>query len=132
MASPKLSFRLPPDTYKTLLKLAELEGKTVTEMTKELIEQGLGKHASIEDDLLNELRMLRLELGDLMAKSVKIGGITAYYARMSTIYTAETMHFTTNNGQTMPAETKKQRSKEWREEARQQAMKLLETKFEDI
>lgn len=132
MPSPKLSFRLPPETYKTLLKLAELEGKTVTEMTKELIEQGLGKHASIEDDLLTELRMLRMELGDLMAKSVKIGGITAYYARLATIYTSETMHFTTNNGQPMPAETKKERAIQWRDESRQQAMKLLEAKFEEI
>lgn len=132
MASPQLSFRVSKETYKTLIKLAELEGKTVTEMSKELIEQGLGKRATIEDDLLAELRLTRMELGDLMARAVKIGGITSYYARMSTIYTAETQHYTTSNGQAMPAETKKQRAKEWREEARKQAMNLLEAKFEEI
>jgi len=132
MASPQVTVRLEPETYKTLIKLAELEKKTVAEMTRELIEQGLGKRQTIEDDLLTELRMLRMELGDLMARAVKVGGITSYYARMATIYTAETMHYTTNNGQPMPAKTKKERATQWRDEARQQAMDLLEAKFEEI
>ncbi|MDZ4832807.1 MAG: hypothetical protein SGJ27_03305 [Candidatus Melainabacteria bacterium] len=132
MASPQVTVRLDPDTYKTLIKLAELEKKTVAEMTRALIEQGLGKRQTIEDDLISELRMVRMELGELTAKSVKLGGIAAYYARLATIFTAETMHFTTNNGQPMPAEMKKERALQWKEESRQQAKKLLEANFDEI
>ena len=39
MASPKISVRLDNDTYSNLLKLAQLERKTITELVRELIER---------------------------------------------------------------------------------------------
>ena len=132
MASPKLSFRVPEDTYTTLLKLAELERKTVTELTKELIEQGLGKRSTQEADLLEELRLMRTELWELAGRSVKTGAIAAYYARQAAIYTMEAMHYTTNNGQALPKEELKKRAEQWKEESRGQAKRMLEVKFEEM
>lgn len=137
MASPKLSFRLPEETYKTLLKLAELERKTVTEMCKELIEGGLGKRATVEQDLLDEMRMMRIEMGELTARAVKASGHASYYSKLACESSEETSHFITTNpklegGQVLDNESKSQRSQARAKKKKEIADYYLTAPFEKI
>lgn len=135
MPSPKLSLRVQPETYKTLLKLAELEGKTVTEMTRELIEQGLGKRSTIEQDLLDEMRMIRIEMGELTARAVKAGGHAAYFAKLASESSDETAHYVTTaiaGGQVLDSESKKQRAEARRKKSKEVADVYLNAPFEKI
>lgn len=137
MASPKLSFRLPVDTYKTLLKLAELEGKTVTEMSKELIETGLGKRSTIEQDLLDEMRMMRIETGELIARAVKASGHATYYSKLACEASEETAHYITTNpklegGQVLDAESKQQRAHSRAKKKKEIANYYLTAPFEKL
>jgi predicted DNA-binding protein len=132
MPSPKISFRLPEETYKMLLKLAEVEKKTIAELSRDLIETGLGKRSTIEQDLLDEMRMMRIEMGELTARAVKASGHAAAYALLATRYTNETQHYTVTQGQTLDEETKKQRQLGWEKYAREIAEKFLTRPFEKL
>lgn len=50
MASPKVSVRLDSETYANLLKLAQVERKTITELVRELIDLGLTKREASEPE----------------------------------------------------------------------------------
>lgn len=132
MASPQIAVRLDPETYKAVLTLARMEDKTISEFARELIEQGLSKHTSADQNLLDEVRMMRMELGDLMSRALKVGGITGYYARLAAIYAQEAMHFTVNEGEAMNSNAKKELAQKWRKEAREQALGMMQAKFEEI
>jgi len=137
MASPKISFRLPEETYKMLLKLAEVEKKTITEMAKDLIETGLGKRSTIEQDLLDEMRMMRIETGELIGRAVKASGHAAYYSKLACEASDETAHFITTNpklegGQVLDAESKSQRSQTRRKKMREIADFYLTQPFEKL
>jgi len=86
MASPAVSIRLSAETYRILVTLAETERKTVTEMTRELIEQGLGKRTTLEAELLNEIRLLRTELSESASRAVKAGAGSRYFAQLATSF----------------------------------------------
>ena len=128
MASPKISFRVAEETYKNLLRLAELERKTVAELSRELLEIGLGKRVSAEDKLLSEIQAAK----EMAAKAVKLGGIATYYARLSSVFTAETMHYTTNNGQVMSEGKKTELQERWKAKSREWAMRHFEESLEEI
>jgi predicted DNA-binding protein len=137
MASPKLSFRLPEETYKMLLKLAEVEKKTITELARDLIETGLGKRSTIEQDLLDEMRMMRIETGELIARAVKAGGHAAYYSKLACEASEETAHYITTNpelkgGQVLDAESKQQRSTSRAKKKKDIANHYLTEPFEKI
>jgi len=132
MASPQVTVRLDPELYKTLVKLAQMEKKNLAEFTRELIEQGLGKHESIEAEVLDRLNMMSAEFGELLARAVKASGHAAAYALMSTRYTYETQHFTVTQGQTLDDESKKQRQLGWEKYAREIAEKFLTCPFEKL
>lgn len=133
MPSPKISFRVPEETYKMLLKLAEVEKKTIAELARDLIETGLGKRSTIEQDLLDEIRMMRIEMGELTARAVKASGHAAAYALTATRFTNETQHFLATKGeQTLDEETKKQRQLGWEKYAREIAEKFLTWPFEKL
>lgn len=116
MPSPKLSVRVSDETYTTLLKLAEIEKKSMTELVRELIEQGLGKRRDIEQDMLDEIRMLRIETGELIARAIIAGGHAAYNSKLACEASEETAHYITTNpkmegGQVLDSESKAQRAK---------------------
>lgn len=93
MPSPKLSVRVSDTTYTTLLKLAEIEKKSMTELVRELIEQGLGKREDMSTQILDEVRFRHMEMAELVARAVKAGGQAAAYALLSTRFTSESQHF---------------------------------------
>lgn len=137
MASPKLSFRLPEETYKMLLKLAEVEKKTITELARDLIETGLGKRSTIEQDLLEEMRMMRIETGELIARAVKASGHATYYSKLACEASDETAHFITTNpklegGQVLDNESKSQRAHARAKKKKEIADYYLTAPFEKI
>ena len=132
MASPQVTVRLDPQLYKTLVKLARVERKNQAEFTRELIEQGLGKHQSIETEVLDRLNWMSVEFGELLARAVKASGHAAAYAHMSTRYTYETQHFTVTQGQTLDDESRKQRQLGWEKYAREIAEKFLSGPLEKL
>lgn len=132
MPSPKLSVRVSDETYTTLLKLAEIEKKSMTELVRELIEQGLGKRQNIDMQILDEIRLRHMEMAELTARAVKASAHAAAYAQLSTRFTAETQHYTVTQGQTLDDESKKQRQAGWEKYARQVAEKFLNWPFEKL
>jgi len=86
---PKLSFRVDPDTYKTLKTLADMDNKTLSDYTREVIEIGIGKKITAEQQMLDEFRLLCSQLSDFTARAVKAGAGAKYYAQMSTNYAQE-------------------------------------------
>jgi predicted DNA-binding protein len=132
MASPQVTVRLDPETYKTLVKLAQMERKNLAELTRELIEQGIGRHQSIETEVLDRLNQMSAEMGELLARAVKASGHAAAYALMSTRYTYETQHYTVTDGQTLDDESKKERQRGWEKYAKEIAEKFLSGPFEKL
>jgi hypothetical protein len=137
MASPQITVRLDPEMYKAVLKLAQIEKKTLAEFTRELIEQGLGKHQSIETEVLDRLNIISAELGELLARSVKASAVAAYYAKLSTETTDESAHYITTNpklqgGQVLDKETKKQRAQDRQKRSREIANHFLTAPLDQI
>lgn len=137
MPSPKLSVRVSDETYATLLKLAEIEKKTMTELVKELIEQGLGKRQNIEQDLLDEIRMLRMEAGEFIARAIKASAHAAYNSKLACDLADETTHYITTNpklegGQVLDSESKAQRAQARRKKMKEIADFYLNQPFENI
>ena len=78
MASPKVSVRLDNETYVNLLKLAQVERKTITELVRELIDLGLAMKETAEPEqdsgaVLKRLDVLEMHIGELLMKAVKAG-----------------------------------------------------------
>lgn len=135
MASPQITVRLDPDTYKTLVKLAQVERKNLAELTRELIEQGLGRHQSIETEVLDRLNAMSTELGELVARAVKVSGQASYYAKLSCESSEETAHYVTTaiaGGQVLDAETKNQRAQARYKKAREMGEGYLKKPFNEI
>lgn len=135
MASPQVTVRLDPETYKTLVKLAELDKKNLAELTRELIEQGLGKRQTIETELLERLNMMSAELGELTARAVKASAASLYFAKLATDFTQETAHFVTTSkieGQPLDQETKWQRTANWDKKAKEFEQVFLTAPFEKL
>lgn len=51
-----MTVRLDEGTYKALVKLAELDQKTIADVTRELIQIGLGKQQAPESEQLEKVR----------------------------------------------------------------------------
>jgi predicted DNA-binding protein len=137
MASPKISMRVPEETYAMLLKLAEVEKKTIAELARDLIETGLGKRSTIEQDLLDEMRMMRIETGELIARAVKASGHATYYSKLACEASDETAHFITTNpklegGQVLDSESKSQRAHSRRKKMKEIADFYLTAPFEKL
>lgn len=132
MPSPKLSVRVSDETYTTLLKLAEIEKKSMTELVRELIEGGLGKRQDIDAQILDEIRLRHMEMAELVARAVKASAHAAAYAQLATRFTTETQHYTVTQGQTLDDESKKQRQAGWAKYAREAAEKFLNWPFEKL
>ncbi len=137
MPSPKLSVRVPDETYSTLIKLAEIENKSLTELVRELIEQGLGKRQSIEQDVLDEVRMMRIETGEMIGRAIKASGHAAYYSKMACESSDETAHYITTNpklsgGQVLDTTSKEQRAQVRRKKMKEIAEFYLGAPFEKI
>ncbi len=135
MASPQITVRLDSEVYKTLVKLAQVERKNLAELTRELIEQGLGKHQSIETEVLDRLNSMSAELAELIARAVKLSGQASYYASLSCANAEETAHYVTTaiaGGQVLDAQTKSERAKGRRSKARQIAEECLTKPFADV
>jgi len=137
MASPQITVRLDPDTYKTLVKLAQMERKNLAELTRELIEQGLGRHQSIETEVLDRLNAMSAELGELTARAVKVSGQAAYYAKLAIETVDETNHYITTNpklegGQVLDAEARQQRANSRYKKAQEIAEGYLKKPFNEI
>ena len=100
MASPKISVRLDNDTYGNLLKLAQLERKTVTELVRELLELGLavkGREEEKQDDsaILKRLDVLEMHIGELLVKSVKAGAGAKFLSRLALSFGSDTVSWLT-------------------------------------
>jgi hypothetical protein len=137
MASPKISFRLPEETYTMLLKLAEVEKKTIAELARDLIETGLGKRSTIEQDLLDEMRMMRIETGEMIGRAVKASGHAAYFSKLACEAGEETAHYITTNpklegGQVLDSESKQQRAQARRKKSKEIADTYLSAPFEKL
>lgn len=135
MASPQVTVRLEPETYKTLVKLAQTERKNLAELTRELIEQGLGRHQSIETEVLDRLNVMSTELAELTARAVKASAASLYFAKLATDFTQETAHFVTTSkieGQPLDQETKRQRTANWDKKAKEFEQIFLTAPFEKL
>lgn len=86
MASPKLSVRLDPQLYTTLVKLAQVERKTVTEMTAELLELGIGRKQTPESAVLDEMRLANAQMAELVARTLKASAGARYFSRLAVTY----------------------------------------------
>lgn len=132
MASPKISFRVPEETYGALLKLAEIEHKTVAELSRELLEVGMGKRTTPDMDILTRLQFLEMTIAEMMARGVKASAVAAYYAKLATETTDEATHFITTSGQILDNETKVKRAKERQKRSREIAQHFLTAPLEQI
>lgn len=137
MASPQITVRLDPDTYKTLVKLAQVERKNMAELTRELIEQGLGRHQTIETEVLERLNQMSMELGELTARAVKVSGQAAYYAKLAIETTDETNHYIITNpaltgGQVLDQEARRERANSRYKKAREMGEGYLKKPFNEI
>ena len=100
MASPKISVRLDNDTYANLLKLAQIEHKTITELVRELIELGLAVRDTDEgtpDDsaVLQRLDVLEMHIGELLVKAVKAGASARFLSRLALSFSSDTVSWLT-------------------------------------
>jgi Ribbon-helix-helix protein, copG family len=93
MPSPKLSVRVSPETYATLLKLAEVERVSLTDLVRELIELGLGKKAKPEEDEITVLERIDAMNADVweankvllefLGRGIKAAAGARYFAALS-------------------------------------------------
>jgi plasmid maintenance system antidote protein VapI len=100
MASPKISVRLDNDTYGNLLKLAQIERKTITELVRELIEQGLkAKNPAGQEPnqgaVMQRLDVLEMHIGELLVKAVKAGASAQFLSRLAVAFGSDTVSWLT-------------------------------------
>lgn len=86
---PKLSFRVDHDTYNTLKSLADMENKSLSDYTREVIEIGIGKKITAEQQMLDEFRLTCAEMKDFMARAVKASAGALWFSRMGIKYNQE-------------------------------------------
>lgn len=100
MTLPKISVRLDNDTYSNLLKLAQIERKTITELVRELIDLGLAVKDMEEekpDDsmILKRLDVLEMHIGELLVKAVKAGAGARFLSRLALSFGSDTVSWLT-------------------------------------
>jgi len=100
MASPKISVRLDNDTYSNLLKLAQVERKTITELVRDLIELGLKAKNTAEQEadqstLMKRLDVLEMHIGELLVKAVKAGASARFLSRLAVAFGSDTVSWLT-------------------------------------
>ena|SRR3984957_2420101 len=93
MPSPKLSVRVSPETYATLLKLAEVEKVSLTDLVRELIDLGLGKKTKPEEDDITVLERIDAMNADVweankvllefLGRAIKAAAGARYFAALS-------------------------------------------------
>jgi hypothetical protein len=93
MPSPKLSVRVSPETYETLLKLAEVEKVSLIDLVRELIELGLGKKTKPEEDEITVLERIDAMNADVweankvllefLGRGIKAAAGARYFAALS-------------------------------------------------
>lgn len=104
MPSPKLSVRVPDETYSVLLKLAEAENKSMADLVRDLIESGLkSKHQSKNSkqptpkpaplgldvllfQVLNRLDEMENNQQDLLLKSTRAAFEARFFSRLATSF----------------------------------------------
>ena len=133
---PKLSFRVDHDTYKTLKTLADLDNKTISDYTREVIEIGIGKKITAEQHMLDEFRLLCSQLNELTARAIKAGAGAKYYSQMSTNYAQEMTQYLAKlaeeaNLRVDPKVTKKQKEM-YEKESKQYEQHYLEAPWDKI
>lgn len=96
MPSPSVTVRLPDETYRALQELARAEKKTLAELTRELIEQSLGRHSSAEQTLIDEVRFMSAQVSDLAARAAKASAGSRYFARLTASYAMDTAQYVTS------------------------------------
>lgn len=131
MPSPSVTVRLSEDTHQALVKLAEMENKNLAQFTRELIEQALGKHLSAEETILNEIRMMHMQLGDLLAKAAFAAAGNQQYNKLITEYVMDIANYLPT-GQAMSAEAKRKQMEEYQEKVKQQAHQFLREGWEKL
>ncbi|HMX45650.1 MAG TPA: hypothetical protein PLC15_14155 [Candidatus Obscuribacter sp.] len=102
MASPKVSVRLDNETYVNLLKLAQVERKTITELVRELIDLGLAMKETAEPEqdsgaVLKRLDVLEMHIGELLMKAVKAGAGARFLSRLALTFSSDTVSWLTEN-----------------------------------
>lgn len=102
MASPKISVRLDEESYSNLLKLAQIERKTITELVRELIDLGLGVKETHEpeqgsDAVLKRLDVMETHIGELLVKAVKAGAGARFLAKLALSFSSDTVSWLTEN-----------------------------------
>lgn len=98
MAKSVLAVRLPEELHTAMKKRAKEEGKTLSEVAVELIEDGLlpqedkaqamyERHEDIHKHLEFVLSRLEGTYGELLWKAVVTAGKAKHYARLAAMYT---------------------------------------------
>jgi len=118
MPSPSVTVRLNEETYQMLIGLAKAENKTVAQLTRELIEHGLGRHITAEDALMNEMRTMNIQLGDILARALKAAAGSQYFARLATSYAMDITQYVTSE-QPMNEGSKQQLMTQYDQKARE-------------
>ena len=100
MAAPAVSVRLSPETYKKLLRRADVERKTVTELVRELLEREFSAKEAAEqkpDDkvVLQRLDVLEKHIGELLVKAVKAGASGRFLSRLGLSFSSDTVSWLT-------------------------------------
>lgn len=82
MDSPQISFRVPPETYEALVKLAAIEGKALAQLIRELVDLGLSiRTERVEaSETLDELKTMRAEVREALDRAILASATGAYYA----------------------------------------------------
>ena len=98
MAKKVLAVRLPEELHTAIKKQAKEEGKTLSEVAVEIIEDGLlppedkaqamfDRHQDIHNHLDFMLDRLEGTYGELLWKAVVTSGKAKHYARLAAMYT---------------------------------------------
>ena len=100
MESPKISVRLDNETYGNLLRLAQVERKTIAELVRELIERGLSTKVDESGkadttDVIQRLDVLETHISDLLVKAVKAGASARFLSRLAVSFSSDTVSWLT-------------------------------------
>ncbi|MBJ7900931.1 MAG: hypothetical protein GC158_13680 [Cyanobacteria bacterium RI_101] len=128
---PKLSFRVDPDTYNTLKTLADMEHKTISDFTREVIEIGIGKKTTAEQQMLEEFRFTCAQMGEFTARAVKAAAGSRYFARLSAMYAMDITQYVTS-GEPMTEKTKSQLMAQYEAKAKEFEEHLIKDPWETL
>lgn len=100
MASPNIGVRLAPVLYQTIKQLAMAQKRTVADVARELIEQGLTRWAEevagekppvkersekLDGELINELKEAEKRLTEILKRVGREAAESRYYARVAAL-----------------------------------------------